>query len=244
MGGVVGGFLAILALFLAASFYRNRRLRELETAADPFSADEERLMPRPRSEALRSNQTRLDSQTATRSTAFSAGSYNTRPHPFPLPADRTSPNVETEARRQVRQQRQREIQDRLQNAKTQLRTLESSYTQDQRRLQTQLRRGAPEDGRGRVEGHHDTDNPVIRLVPGGMPDPVTGHTGRGAPGRQNTTGEPMVNPDVLGDMRVQMELMLDQIQFLRTQQNSPYAQGLTDEPPPGYAQVINWDQLR
>jgi len=172
------------------------------------------------------------------------GSYNTRPHPFPLPADHTPSNMESDARRQVRQQRQREIHERLQTAKTQLRSLESSYTQDQRRLQYQSQQGAQENGRRRVERHHEADNPVIRLVPGGMPDPVTGHNGRGPPARQNTTGEPMVNPDVLVDMRVQMELMMDQIQYLRAQQNSPYAQGLTDEPPPGYAQVINWDQLR
>lgn len=53
------------------------------------------------------------------------------------------------------------------------------------------------------------------------------------------TGEQTVTPSMLTDMREQMQVMMDQIQYLRAQQNSPYTQALTDERPPGYVDVIN-----
>jgi hypothetical protein len=56
---------------------------------------------------------------------------------------------------------------------------------------------------------------------------------------QTAAGEPMVTPAMLGDMRNQMQIMIDQIQYLRAQMSSPYNQGLTDEPPPGYVDVVN-----
>lgn len=37
------------------------------------------------------------------------------------------------------------------------------------------------------------------------------------------------------DMRDQIRMMKDQIEYLQSQQESPWAQGLTDEPPPGYS---------
>ncbi|GLB34605.1 hypothetical protein LshimejAT787_0201700 [Lyophyllum shimeji] len=43
----------------------------------------------------------------------------------------------------------------------------------------------------------------------------------------------------IAQMREQMRLMQEQIEFLRSQQSSEWAQGLTDEPPPGYSEARN-----
>lgn len=39
----------------------------------------------------------------------------------------------------------------------------------------------------------------------------------------------------MSDMREQIRTMKEQIEYLQAQQESPWAQGLSDEPPPGYS---------
>ncbi|KAF8077613.1 hypothetical protein FPV67DRAFT_1775019 [Lyophyllum atratum] len=50
-----------------------------------------------------------------------------------------------------------------------------------------------------------------------------------------STGRTRTDEAEISEMREQMRLMQEQIEFLRGQQQSEWAQGLSDEPPPGYA---------
>lgn len=251
-GGVVGGFIAILTLILLASFYRHRRLRHLEEAAHPFlgSTSGSTASHKPEDERhhlipLSLPQTHHQQQSSqTFPNSHTSGVTPFDLHSTSLPPSNVhfnNPSSNPEQRDQIRQERQRELNNRLETVTSQMRSLKSSYIQDQRRLHNQTQQRAQEFGQGYAGRHLDPDPPVIRLVAGGMPNPTAGQSRGGAgeqPGMQ-PTGEPMVDPSVLVDMRDQMRIMMDQIQYLRAQQNSPYTQGLTDEPPPGYMQVVN-----
>lgn len=56
-------------------------------------------------------------------------------------------------------------------------------------------------------------------------------------GRQNGRGNGGGEQDQLEDLKAQIQLMKRQIMTLQSQQESPWAQGLSDTPPPGYAVV-------
>lgn len=203
------------------------------------------------------SRTHSQSQTQSQSQSKSQSQSQSYPQPYSLPPPPPPPppitnqfnsiNANLEYRDQIRQERQRELNHRLETITTQMRSLKSSYMQDRRRLQDLLQQEREEgSGQGyRIYPGGNTDSepdpPVIRLVAGGMPDPIRSGGGGmvGLQDQPNVGGEPMVNPQVLADMREQMQVMMDQIQYLRAQQNTPYAQGLTDEPPPGYMAAVN-----
>ncbi|KXN82869.1 hypothetical protein AN958_02080 [Leucoagaricus sp. SymC.cos] len=261
-GGVIGGFLAIVVLIIVASFYRHRRLRELEETAHLFTtnpnsnvsrflpaSDEERrhFIPFPAPQSARHIPHRRASTSTYPTTRLSdvtpftlqSNNPSTHTHSRHPPTIQFSilPQPEPDRREEIRQERQRELNRRLETATTQMRSLKTSYMQDQRRLQNQLQQQrAHELGHGYPGNNGDPNPAIIRIVPGGMPDPI--ERGLATPGLRQNTGEPMVTPAMLYDMRQQMQVMMDHIQFLRAQQNSPYAQGLTDEPPPGYVDVV------
>jgi hypothetical protein len=44
----------------------------------------------------------------------------------------------------------------------------------------------------------------------------------------------------MGEMKEQLRVMKEQIGYLREQQRSAWAQGLSDDPPPGYAQTTRY----
>lgn len=257
-------------LIAVAAFYRSRRLREIEEA-HPFTRTRNR------------NETRV---------ATSRSAPNERQHlmPFTLPAP-TSPHHDRgksssaplgaipfdllrpshhqsnpENQDQRREERRLELNNRLEAVTSRMRSLKTSYAQDQTRLQYALQRQRRQgqnmyfERNGNTTNASNSDPPLVAggappaagsmtaggtgfappsnsdhppaLVPVRMPVPITPAV------EDRSSGEPMVNPYVLADMRTQMGIMMDQIQYLRAQQNTPYLQGLTDEPPPGYMDVI------
>ncbi|KAF9452099.1 hypothetical protein P691DRAFT_756703 [Macrolepiota fuliginosa MF-IS2] len=250
-GGVVGGFITILALIIVISFYRHRRIKELESSAHPFFGTSGGNAPGRSTEAEYLMPPTIPQSSHNRSQGMQT--YPTRGSgitPFPPNPNPSHPPL-SEHRDHIREERQRELNRYIETVTSQMRSLKSSYVHDQRRMQNQIQQRVQDFGhgynnntaRGHPGGHPEPNRdppPVIRIVPGGTLDPVTGRPrGPGGPPDMPGTGEPMVDPTMLTDMRDQMRIMMDQIQYLRAQQNSPYAQGLTDEPPPGYMQVIS-----
>jgi hypothetical protein len=53
--------------------------------------------------------------------------------------------------------------------------------------------------------------------------------------RSSVTSEARSEETEMSDMREQIRMMKEQIEYLQAQQQSPWAQGLSDEPPPGYS---------
>ena len=69
----------------------------------------------------------------------------------------------------------------------------------------------------------------LRREKGSRQLPVRQH-GADTRGNQEVSEEEMG----IGEMREQLRIMKEQIEYLREQQRSAWAQGLSDDPPPGY----------
>ncbi|KAJ3573104.1 hypothetical protein NP233_g2648 [Leucocoprinus birnbaumii] len=290
-GGVVGGFIAIIALILAASFYRNKRLKELEETAHPFtvpsrsspgstspSSDDERRRLMSLSISTASSGHRHSRQHSRKLSAQHSSTTITGVTPFTLQSSVIAPesstrnpplstthfefsnphtNRDSHYQERVREERRRELNQRLDTVETQRRALKSSLVQDQQRLQNQQQRRAQQQQQRPQQvgnefntalnssGDHNQYPPVIRLIPGGLPDPLPSNHPGVVPSipdfnvRQSSSEGTTVTPAMLADMQQQIHILTDHIQNLHVQQNSPYAQGLTDERPPGYVDVVN-----
>lgn len=278
IGGVVGGFIAVVALITVAAFYRSKRLREIEEA-HPFTrtrspyglrADGSRLGPHERERLIPFT---LPGPTAPHHERdkSSTTAPGVTPYDFLRPSHHTL-NMDPENREQRQGERRLELNKRLEAATTQMRILKTSYARDQSRSQDESRRqrqrqraqrqdkifemnetaanpsnsdpplvasGASHPaaesmtaGGGSSTPPSNPDHPLA-LIPVRMPQRLTPVV------EDRSLEEPMVNPYALADMRTQMGVMMDQIQYLRAHQNTPYIQGLTNEPPPGYMDAIS-----
>ena len=63
--------------------------------------------------------------------------------------------------------------------------------------------------------------------------------------RDDTCGKQEVGEEEMsmGEIREQLHVMQEQIEYLKEQQHSAWAQGFSDEPPPGYMPTMGYSGL-
>ncbi|KIK61855.1 hypothetical protein GYMLUDRAFT_42271 [Collybiopsis luxurians FD-317 M1] len=225
VGGVVGG-IATVAILAAGLFYCRRRHKRaeqydrediLQREIDPFI-----LPARPANSAFIDSHPNPTTSSAGPistfpSSTFPSGSIN--PTATSSEAGASSIPLPADAKDMLRQQRQQELERQMQHIHDEIQYLQNE---------------AAERNSGTIGSHLDTE---VGAGAGTGVDSTSALSSQSSnavsrgKSIRSTTGN---RTEDVSQLKAQIRAMSEHIAYLQEQQNSAWAQGLSDEPPPGY----------